>query len=146
MIQNLTRCGVALGLVLGATAFAAAEAELELEPQQVASLTERVEARWETLEARDFDKTWEFQSPIYRASFPQHLYKYNYSYAVEWELTEINVVAYDAQAAVASVAVRVMSEPTKQTSVASRAIGALPVTFHEQWILIDGEWWHSANQ
>lgn len=142
----LTRWGVALGLALGATALTAADAELGLEAQELERLTARAEARWETLEARDFDKAWEFQTPKYRARFPQHLYKYNFSYAVEWELTEINVVAYDARAAVASVAVRVMSEPTKQTSVASRAIGALPVTFHEQWILIDGEWWHSANQ
>jgi hypothetical protein len=65
---------------------------------------------------------------------------------VDWELTGVEVLNYDAVAAVASVAVRVMSEPTKRTSTASFELGAVPVTFHEKWLFIDGEWWHSANQ
>ena len=60
-------------------------------------------------------------------------------------MTAVEVVNYDAAAAVASVAVRVMSRPTKLTSTASRAIGAVPVTINEQWMFIDGKWWHSAN-
>ena len=44
-----------------------------------------------------------------------------------------------------SVAVRVMSEPVKHTSSASRAVGAIPHTFIERWIYDEGEWWHSAN-
>jgi hypothetical protein len=43
------------------------------------------------------------------------------------------------------VAVRVMSKPTKQTSSASMAMGALPVTLHENWFRVDGEWWHSTK-
>jgi hypothetical protein len=42
--------------------------------------------------------------------------------------------------------VRVMSEPTKQTSVASRAVGKVPVTIHEQWLNIDREWWYSSSR
>ncbi len=109
-------------------------------------LEQRVRARWQALEVRDFDRVWSFASPNYRKNFPVKLYSYNFSYAVEWELTSIEVVHYDAGAAVASVSVRVMSKPTKQTSVASQAIGALPVTFHEQWIKVDGEWWHSVTR
>ena len=60
-------------------------------------------------------------------------------------MTGIEVVNYDAPAAVASVAVGVMSEPTKFTSTASQAVGAVPVIVHERWINIDGEWWFSAN-
>lgn len=114
--------------------------ELSFEP-----LEQRVRERWQALEKRDFDTVWEYATPNYRSRFPQSLFVYNYSYALRWELTSITLVNYDAGAAMASVAVRVMSEPTKQTSAASRAIGALPVTFHEQWLKIDGEWWHSAN-
>jgi len=43
------------------------------------------------------------------------------------------------------VAVRVMSKPTKLTSSASAAFGALPVTIREKWILIDGVWWYSVK-
>ena len=73
------------------------------------------------------------------------MYERRFSYMVEWELTSVEVVNYDAAAAVASVAVRVMSRPVKQTSAASKAIGAVPTRFVEQWILQDGEWWYSAN-
>ncbi len=116
-----------------------------LTEEQVIALEDRVYARWQTKIAREFDKTWEFSTPTYRATFPQELYRFGYSYAVEWELTGIEVLDYHADAAVASVAVRVMSKPTKLTSSASRAIGAVPVTIIEQWILIDGEWWYSAR-
>lgn len=116
-----------------------------LTDQQVVALEDRVHARWQTLIARNFDKTWEFATPAYREVFPREFHPLQYSYAVEWELTDIRLLDYDARAAVASVAVRVMSKPVKFTSSASRAVGAVPVTFTEKWILIDGEWWYSAN-
>jgi hypothetical protein len=116
-----------------------------LSPKQVAALEQRVRARWQTLVDHDFGKTWEFCTPTYREVFPKALYVHNFSYAVQWRLTSVEVVDYDADAAVASVAVGVMSLPAKQTSEASKAVGAVPVTIRERWILIDGEWWHSAN-
>ena len=115
-----------------------------LSEQQVYALEDRVQARWQTKIDRDFEKTWEFSTPTYRQAFPQHLYPFKYSYTVDWELTGIEVLDYHSAAAVASVAVRVMSKPAKFTSPASRAVGAVPVTIVEQWILIDGQWWYSA--
>ncbi len=112
---------------------------------QQAALEERARQRWATLEARDFAATWEFNSPAYRAVFPRELYVQRFSYAVEWELTEIEVLNYDRHAAVASVVARVMSKPTKQTSSASVAIGATASIISERWIYADGEWWFSAN-
>jgi hypothetical protein len=117
-----------------------------LSEESLRQLETRVRERWLALEKRDFNAAWEYTTPNYRISFPKSLYSRNFSYAVNWELTGIEVVNYDAVAAVASVAVRVMSEPTKQTSVASRAVGAVPVIFHEQWLKTDGEWWYSANR
>lgn len=108
-------------------------------------LEQRVRDRWQALEARDFDKAWEFNTPNYRARFPKQLYATKFSYAVKWELTEVEIVNYDGAAAVASVVVRVMSEPTKQTSSASVAIGAIPTTLRERWLFTDGQWWFSAN-
>ena len=117
----------------------------KLSEKQRAALEARVHARWEAMVARDFERVWEFATPAYREVFPRELYPLRFSYAVEWELTSIEVLDYDARAAVASVAVRVMSKPVKLTSAASRAVGAVPVTFSEQWILIDGQWWYSTN-
>ena len=117
----------------------------ELSDEQRAQLEQRVLERWQARIDHDFGKAWEYSTPDYRSSFPKSLYIHKFSYAVNWELTGIEVLNYDAPAAVASVAVRVMSEPTKLTSAASRAVGAVPVTIHERWIYIDGEWWYSAN-
>lgn len=112
---------------------------------QVAALEKRVEQRWQALAARDYAVAYEFSTPVYRSVFPKDLYVLQFSYAVERELTAVEVTNYDAAAAVASVAVRVMSKPVKLTSTASQAIGAVPVTIHERWMFIDGEWWYSAD-
>jgi hypothetical protein len=117
----------------------------QLTEQQASALEQRVHARWQTLIDRDFEKTWEYSTPVFRRTFPKSLYLGNFSYAVEWQLTGVEILNYDARAAVASVAVRVMSKPVKQTSAASRAIGAIPATIREKWLYIDGEWWYSAN-
>ena len=116
-----------------------------LSVDQVAALEERVRQRWQALVARDYAAVYEFSTPVYRSVFPKDLYVLQFSYAVERELTGVEVLNYDAAAAVASVAVRVMSKPAKLTSTASQAIGAVPVTIHERWMLIDGEWWYSAD-
>ncbi|MFK7831535.1 MAG: hypothetical protein AB8B57_17310 [Congregibacter sp.] len=110
-----------------------------------AQLLERVENRWRALVSRDWGEAYEFTSPAYRAVFSKSLYEKRFSYMVEWELTSVEFLNYDAPAAVASVAVRVMSKPVKQTSAASVAIGSVPTRSVEQWILVDGEWWYSAN-
>jgi hypothetical protein len=109
-------------------------------------LEKRVADRWQARINRDWETAWEYTTPNYRGIFPKRLYINKFSYAVDWELTGVEVVTYDARAAVASVAVRVMSSPTKQTSAASRSIGAVPVTFTERWLYVDGEWWYSANE
>lgn len=110
-----------------------------------AMLLERAEARWLALVDRDWDTAYEYTSPAYRDVITKSMYRRKFSYMVEWELTSVDFVNYDARAAVASVAIGVMSRPVKQTSAASVAIGAVPTRVVEQWILVDGEWWYSAN-
>jgi hypothetical protein len=63
---------------------------------------------------------------------------------LERELTSVEILNYDAAAAVASVAVGVMSRPVKQTSAAAAAIQARPVRVIEQWILRNKSWWFSV--
>ena len=110
-----------------------------------AAILDRAEARWAALEQREFASAYEFTSPAYREVFAESQYRQKFSYMVDWELTSVEILNYDAGAAVASVAVRVMSRAVKQTSAASAAIGSVPTRFVEQWILEDGEWWFSAN-
>jgi hypothetical protein len=139
--------GASLAVVLCAMlpAPAWADGPQGLSGAQVAALEQRVRERWQALSASDYGRAWEFSTPVYRGIFPKELYALQFSYAVERQLTGVEVVDYDAAAAVASVTARVMSKPLKQTSAASRAIGAVPVNIHEKWMLIDGEWWYSVN-
>ena len=117
----------------------------QLTETQRSELDQRVRERWQALEQKDFKKAWEYSSPNYRAIFSKQLYAKKFSYAVEWELTGVEIVNYDSVAAVASVVVRVMSKPTKQTSSASVGVGAIPFARGERWIFANGQWWFSAN-
>ena len=149
MLHNYPRLLNALLIALVASCFVASPGRAAvpegLTADQVAALEQRVRERWSALSARDYGKVWEFSTPVYRSIFPKNLYVLQFSYTVERELTGVEVVNYDASAAVASVTARVMSKPLKQTSTASQTIGALPVTVHEKWMFIDGEWWFSAD-
>ena len=109
-----------------------------------ARLLERVEMRWRALEQRDFGTAYEYTSPAYRGVFSKSLYEKKFSYMVEWELTGVEFLTYDAEAAVASVAARVMSKPVKHTSAASAALGAVPRKQVEKWVFVDGQWWFSV--
>ena len=108
-------------------------------------LEQRVRERYQALVARDFDKAWEYTTPSYRAIFSKQLYVRKFSYALDLELTGVEVVNYDSNAAVASVVVRVMSKPTKQTSTASFLIGATPKSLGEKWVFSQDQWWFSVN-
>ena len=143
--SHFTALFALLLLALLASPASRAAAVAGLSAEQVAALEKRVTQRWQALAARDYATVYEFSTPVYRSVFPKNLYVLQFSYVVERELTGVEVLNYDAAAAVASVAVRVMSKPAKLTSTASQAIGAVPVTIHERWMLIDGEWWYSAD-
>ena len=118
----------------------------KLSDEQRSQLRGRVEARWAALEAQDYDLAYTFMSPAYRDVFSAEMYGIQFSYMVERELTSVEILNYDAPAAVASVAVGVMSRPVKQTSAASAAIGAVPVVSVEQWIFRNKSWWYSVNR
>jgi hypothetical protein len=116
-----------------------------LSDKEKKELVDRVSERWYALEDKDFGAAYEYITPNYRRVFSKALYINKFSYGVDWELTGVDVINYDARAAVASVAVRVMSKPAKQTSVASLAIGATPTTIREKWLFTEGQWWHIAK-
>jgi hypothetical protein len=131
-------------LCVGLIACASQSAPKSMGPDERAELTRRVTERWQAMEVKDFAKTYDYTTPNYREVFSKALYLNKFSYSVDWELTAIEVVNYDAQAAVASVVVRVMSKPAKQTLSAS-IFGATPITLNESWIFVEGQWWHNAK-
>ncbi len=113
----------------------------ELGEDDRAIIAERAAERWEAINAGDFETAWSYSTPSFREVFPKHLYYMNFSQTFVNRLTGVEVTSYDARAAVASVAVRVMAEPTKYSSAAARAVGPLPDIINESWVFIDGDWW-----
>ena len=116
----------------------------QVDPEGEAALVERVTERWRAMAKKDFAFTYEYTTPNYRRVFSKALYLHKFSYALDLELTDIEVVHYDARAAVASVAVRVMSKPAKQTRSAA-IFGATPVILRESWIFAENQWWHNSK-
>ena len=102
--------------------------------------------RWLLRESNDFAGMYNFQTPAYRQAFTEYMYVSQFRPSVRWELTSVEVLNYDPVAAVASVAVRVMSEPAKPTSDAAKALGTIPSRFVEQWTLKDGQWWYITRK
>ena len=121
-------------------------AETDLPEEQLAALHKRVEARWSALGQGDYGSVYTFMSPAYRSVFTKEMYAQQFSSVVERELTSVEILNYDAPAAVASVAVGVMSRPAKLTSAAAAILDAKPVTVTEQWILRNNIWWFSVNK
>jgi hypothetical protein len=136
---------LALGLTILLLSGCGQEGPRELSGAELQQLENRVRERWDLKMAHDWGALYAYSTPTFRRTFSKAMYVGKFSYMVNWELTGIEVRNYDADAAVASVAVRVMSEPVKHTSEASKAVGALPHLFDERWIFDDGEWWYSAN-
>ena len=122
----------------------AAKAPAELSKASKQALLDRVTEKWQAMEKWDYGAVYDYTTPTYRSVFSKTMYLNKFGTDIRWELTGADVVNYDAQAAVASVAVRVMSESTKQTTLAA-GMGQIPNTVYEKWIFIEGEWWNNAK-
>ena len=106
------------------------------------NLVERIERRWKFYSVGDYSGTWDFSTPEYRRIFPRESYYKNFHGLLEFELTGVRLLAYDAHAAVASVAVRVMISPRPGAPAASLALGKMPTTIDETWKMVDGNWYY----
>ena len=94
-------------------------------------LIQRVSDRWQCLERNDYECAYEFTSPAYRRVFSREMYVNRYFSQTERVLTGVKLVAYDRDAAVASVRVGVMSGPLKNAPSASRGIAVTPLSLDE---------------
>ena len=108
----LLKSGV-LSLIL--VVMAACSVPEKLSESKKTVLIQRVSDRWQCLERNDYACAYEFTSPAYRRVFSREMYVNRYFSQTERILTGVNLVAYDRDAAVASVRVGVMSGPLKNT-------------------------------
>ena len=131
---------VIFGLILGIMAGCSAPGELTESENNV--LIQRVSERWRCLERNDYVCAYQYLSPSYREVFSYEMYRSRYFSNLERVLTGVKVVAYDRNAAVASVMIGVMSSSSTDASSASRAFSVTPSTLSESWIQYRGEWWY----
>ena len=124
---------------------AACSAPGELSESEETVLIQRVSERWRCLERNDYDCAYEYLSPAFRAVFSPGMYGNHYVSQADRVLTGVKVVAYDRDAAVASVKVGVMSRSSRETLSASRRIAVTPSTFIEAWLWYGGDWWYHEN-
>ena len=130
------RMPVLVGLMV---LLAGCTAPRELGDPEENALKQRVIARWACLARNDFECVYTFTTPAYQQVFSQEMYANQPVSMLSRRLTGVQVLAYDGDAAVASVAVRVMSEPVKYTSSASRALGGTTSTISETWVWRSGK-------
>jgi hypothetical protein len=135
----LLKSGV-LSLIL--VVMAACSVPEKLSESKKTVLIQRVSDRWQCLERNDYACAYEFTSPAYRRVFSREMYVNRYFSQTERVLTGVKLVAYDRDAAVASVRVGVMSGPLKNTPSASRGIAVTPLSLDEAWLRSGGKWWY----
>jgi len=109
-------------------------------PEEIVS--ERAQARWDALVARDYEKAWEYYSPGFRAENSADLFAAEISRRpVKWTAAEV----LESQCAVKRCEVT-----TEVTYTVPRAPGQLADMggrrdLTETWIEIDADWWYSTR-
>ena len=124
---------------------AACSTSEELSESKESDLIQRVSGRWQCLERNDYACAYKFLSPAYRRVFTPEMYGNRYFSELDRVLTGVKVVAYDRNAAVASVMVGVMSSSSTDASSASQAFSVTPSTLNESWIWERGKWWYHES-
>ena len=101
----------------------------------------RVQERWELISNRDYSGAWVYSTPEFKRFFSRDTHYMRFHGLIEYGLTEVQLLAYDSGAAVASVRVRVMISPGPGAPAASLALGKTSTTIDEKWKMVAGSWY-----
>ena len=100
---------------------------------------ERIENRWADIEAFNFKKSYEFESPTFKKAFPLELYVNKFSRATSRRLTKIIEVKYDEAKGLAVALVNI------ETASRSNDANIVNVELEEHWLFIEGKWWYISS-
>lgn len=126
-------------LVLSAVVLIAACTESR-DPVEI--VTEKAQARWDALVARDFAAAREYYTPGFRETTPEIDYRFDMDRRpVRWESAEVLGVECEENRCSAEVLVgyRIPSAPGNINNLGN----SRPIT--EEWVEIDGDWWFVQN-
>ncbi|HKL51069.1 MAG TPA: hypothetical protein VJ908_07870, partial [Wenzhouxiangellaceae bacterium] len=105
-------------------------------------VTERAQARWDALVARNFDLAYTYHSPGFRAQTPASSYAaLMLTRPVRWDNAKVRSVECDEDTC------------NVEVSLAYTAVGAPGVLagmqnerpINEMWVKLEEDWWYSSN-
>jgi len=105
-------------------------------------MKERILARWQALIKRDFEATYLFETPAYRAIYTLRQFMGQQGNQVDWRMARVKEIHYD-DPMVARVIVEITyryAEPTENGQVRD-----LTQEVKETWLRKDGQWWHQRD-
>lgn len=102
------------------------------------ALVERVKARWAVKAKRDFDATYEFETPAYRAETPADTFARQFGAMVQWHGIEVIRVTYepDGRALVDLLLDHTFISPLDDEKIRTKSV------LRERWAQVDGRWYH----
>lgn len=104
-------------------------------------LVERVQSRWQALVEGDFLAAYAYEEPDYRARHDVDAYRRRFGDLVRWHGAEVRRIQYNDEESVQVGVVidRTVFPPFGGQTIRSEGFG------WENWIRIDGEWWHQSR-
>lgn len=103
----------------------------------LSEITQRAEARWRFLIAKQWDKAYEYESPAYRAAYTLEQFRNGFGSAVVWRTAKVNriVLKDDHTADVYITLDYQLSVPGLDTVEQQQQIT-------ERWAFLDKAWWY----
>lgn len=136
--QSIGRIVGRLSVGCVALALAACASVAPSTPQE--QVTQRANARWKHMVAKDFDKAYAYTTPGFRGLVSAESYRGRFGAAVTWldaEVARVNC----PEAAKCDVVVRLEFKPV----LGGRSGDTISTHLDEAWILEDGKWWLFEN-
>jgi len=106
------------------------------------SLRERVEAYWAHNIKETFDKSYEYEYPLYRKNVSMVEYLRNINNSVQWTKVEISRIAIENGTADVTI---IMDTKIKALPIVTKSKGGADLRGlqkTEKWIKVEGSWYH----
>lgn len=98
---------------------------------------ELAEQRWQFMLARDFEQAYEYETPAYRGAYTPELFAYQFNGGVDWR--EIKLL--DSKE-ISDDLMEVQLELKYLFDEGGDFEQLLSSNITEDWIKVDGHWWH----
>ena len=116
-----------------------------LSAEDAGGLDKRVEARWKAVEAKDYNKMYQFQTPTYRKVFSKKLYGYAFGRSVSVKLKKVEKIIIDNEAQIATVHADISTESMIKKD-SKKSSTRIDIKIQEKWMYFENQWWYNNNK